>query len=225
MNDYDAASPEPGSDDLLLAYMRGELTDSQHAQLVERLNSDPALEDELATLEAIAQFAQDERSAKSADASLARFTTALRTMSAPSLMQVPVSARPGHASWLGRLREWMDTHSSVLQPALIALVVVQAGVIAHYADTSGGVSDTTSTLRGPSMSCNDVWVTFKDGVTEQALRNWLTLYGATIASGPDNAGRYRIAFPDADTRTALLQSADLSRLTSHVDPPAGCPAN
>lgn len=224
----------PGEpEDLLLAYMRGELDPGQHRQLAARLEHDEALRSDLETLEAVAQIAQEERVDATADASFARLSAALGLVQAPAeagaqrpQAQAAVSRALTRQPWHARLREWWNAHGNVLQPALIALVVVQSGVIAHYVgalhEGEGEGAGTTIVTRGAALSCEDVWVTFRDGVTEQQLRNWLTLYGANITAGPDESGRYRIGAHDADSRSALLHSDEAARLVSHVDALQGC---
>lgn len=216
--------------DLVLAYMRGELSPAQHRELVELLAHDTALRSELETLEVAAQIAQEARADATADASFARLAAALgldaaepeRSEAGP---RAAAAVRVAQTPWHVRLREWWNAHGNVLQPALIALVVVQSGVIAHYVGSSsreGGSESITIVTRGAALSCDDVWVTFRDGVTEQQLRNWLTLYGANITAGPDESGRYRIGTHDADSRDALLHSDEAARLASHIDAPQGC---
>ncbi|WP_028224095.1 anti-sigma factor family protein [Paraburkholderia ferrariae] len=223
---------QPGEpEDLLLAYMRGELSPAQHRELAARLDHDAALRSELETLEAVAQIAQEERADATADASFARLEAALglaqrrsETRSNGPRERAPASREPVSRPWHVRFREWWMSHGNVLQPALIALVLIQSGVIAHYLGASHEVEGEGATImtRGAPLSCDDVWVTFRDGVTEQQLRSWLTLYGASITAGPDDSGRYRIGTHDADSRNALLHGDEAARLLSHIDVPQGC---
>ncbi|WP_322009399.1 hypothetical protein [Paraburkholderia sp. J12] len=231
-------------EDLVLAYMRGELNPAQHRVLAERLVHDTALRSELETLEAAAQIAQEARADATADASFARLAAALGLDAATPDAATPDATAPdaaapeggmerphpaaavrgARAPWSVRLREWWTAHGNVLQPALIALVLVQSGVIAHYVGSASSRESESVAIvtRGAALSCDDVWVTFRDGVTEQQLRNWLTLYGANITAGPDESGRYRISTHDADSRDAWLHSDEAARLASHIDAPQGC---
>ena len=209
--------------ELLLGYMRGELTPAQHATLVERLDREAALRDELESLYAVAALAQDRRVEASADASFARLNAALNLQPDPAAQDRPRSqATAERISWLAQIRRWLDAHSMVLQPALIALVLVQAGVIVHFVDRPAGSTAPTGVVRGSALPCGDLWVTFKGEIPEQTLRSWLTQYGATIVAGPDGSGRYRIRLPDEDSRAALLHAGDTAQLTLRIDAPDGC---
>ncbi|SDE40032.1 hypothetical protein [Paraburkholderia lycopersici] len=237
-NDREGGTGDRGapSRDHALAYMRNELTLDERMRYLADAADDPAQRAELATLRAAAQVAAEEHADATADASFARLAATLGIHAPASSPDAPtemppreaVPARnPAHEPWHRRLRAWWRAHGNVLQPALIALVIAQSGVIAHFIGASGGAvpaqqGGDASVTRGATVSCADVWVTFKGGVTERQLREWLTLYGANIAAGPDDAGRYRIATHDADSRAALLQSPEAQRLAARIEPPAGC---
>lgn len=216
-------------DDRALGYMRNELTLEERMRYLAQAVDDPVLRAELATLRAAAQVAAEEHADATADASFARLAARLNIRTQAPLPEVQTEtprrdAARARQPWHERLRAWWRAHGNVLQPALIALVIVQSGVIAHFIGTAGTaqLGEDTVVTRGAAISCADVWVTFKDGVSEQQLREWLTLYGASIAAGPDDAGRYRIKTRDADARAALLQSPEARHLVARVEPPVGC---
>ncbi|CAB3961711.1 hypothetical protein BLA3211_01355 [Burkholderia aenigmatica] len=219
--------PDEPDRDLALAYMRGELTPDEHARFVERLAHDAALRDTLDVLEAAADIAQEARTAATNDAAFARLQAALGARDAAHARTAADAPRGApqparRRSWFARVQDWMREHSLVMQPALTALVVVQAVAIVQL--MRGTEQDTVpdTVVRGTTGQCTDVWVTFRDGVTEQAIRQWLTLYGSSIVAGPDGSGRYRIASTDADARTALLGSSEAARLAAQIDRPQGC---
>ncbi|MBR8219201.1 hypothetical protein [Burkholderia vietnamiensis] len=219
--------PNEPDRDLALAYMRGELTPDEHARFVERLAHDAALRDTLNVLEAAAEIGQEARTAATNDAAFARLQDALGARDAAHARTAADAPRSApqlarRRSWFARVQDWMREHSLVMQPALTALVVVQAVAIVQL--MRGTEQDTVpdTVVRGTTGQCTDVWVTFRDGVTEQAIRQWLTLYGSSIVAGPDGSGRYRIASADAGARMALLGSSEAARLAAQIDRPQGC---
>lgn len=220
----DAQGPVSGDDDVLIAYLRNQLSDDERQRVVERLRDDAALRTELQILETAAELFWEESMAATEEQSYA--TTSARLGLAPESNETRAQpeAHVARSSWVGRLRGWMVDHAAVLQPALVALVVVQAGVIAHYVGSDGGGADVTIT-RGSTGSCGDVWLTFRDGVAEREMRRMLVLYGGSIVDGPDEQGRYRVGFADAAARHALLESPDAAKLVSHTESPSGCSAS
>jgi len=231
--------------ELLLAYLRGELESAEHTRLIERLAENAELRDALETLELAAQIAQDEVAARTADTAFERFATA-RSMqqaqkagysqgdrgemgAAPpgSVSRTADRTRRAHREAASRsiwasVAEWMRRHATLMQPALAVLVIAQTGVIAHYVLEPSPAEAPSAVVRGAHGPCNDVWITFKDGTTEAALRKWLTLYGASIVEGPDGSGRYRIATNDGASRGALLSSDIASDIVSRAEAPQGC---
>lgn len=221
----------------VMAYLRGELDDAQYAAFVDRLKTDPRALAELEILEAAAQIAQDEATGHGADAAFEQFLSARASRVDPTgttdvQSTLPDGSRAPAASWPPRLVQggspslwtrisrWMREHANVLQPTFAALLIFQAGVIVHLSSKS----ESTSVIRGEKTSCNDVWITFNDGVSESALRNWLTFYGALIVDGPDMSGRYLISVNSPDARTALLGSEDAAKLVRSTSVPQGCVA-
>lgn len=234
MSDEFAGGPGAIDRSIVLAYLRGELSKAEHAQFVVRLATEPSIRDELETLEAAAQIAQAQLTERGSEAAYERFVAARRLQAhkaqsdAPLLrpsiderrshLRQPPRIRPAQISLWPRIARWMRDHATVLQPAFITLAIVQAAVIAHMMPSHNDVS----TIRGVQASCNDVWVTFKDGVSEAALRNWLTFYDASIVGGPDMSGRYRIETRSGEGRAALLHSEDSAKLVRHVEALQGC---
>lgn len=219
---------DDGEQAIALAYMRGELHKEQYAQFAARLATDVALRDELETLEAAAQIAQARSAEQGAQAAFERFIAARQIQTSggnkvPGLQNDEIGRSPSNLlsapkSFRSRIAQWMRDHATALQPAFIALIVVQAAVIGHMASIDNG----SRAIRGTPTSCNDVWITFRDGASEAALRSWLTFYDASIVDGPDMSGRYRIATRSDAGRAALLHSEDAGKLVRDAQAPQGC---
>lgn len=236
MSDDFREDPHAGDLAGVMAYLRGELDDAQYATFADRVKSDPRALADLEILEAAAQIAQDEATARGADAAFEQFLSARASRAEPAekadVQSTLPGGPPGLASWpprpvqsgtpslWTRISQWMREHATVLQPTFAALLIVQAGVIVHLSSTN----ESTSVIRGEKTSCNNVWITFNDGVSESALRNWLTFYGAVIVDGPDISGRYLISVSSPDARTALLGSEDAAKLVRSTSAPQGCVA-
>ncbi|QBQ99511.1 hypothetical protein [Paraburkholderia pallida] len=215
------------ADDLLIAWLRRELSDEARQQVEMRIARESGLREELRVLEAAADLFWDEAAAATAQASCADIRAKLgvaRDGEAHAVAAARAQPERASAPWFARFRQWLAAHASIVQPALIALVLAQSGVIAHYLSGAQDGAAPMLAVRGAAGSCNDAWVTFKDGVTEQQMRHLLTLYGASIVAGPDDSGRYRLGFADVTAREALQQSVEAAQTVARFEAPAGCDA-
>lgn len=209
-------------DDQLIAYLRNELSDQAHQQLEARLAEDRDLREELAILSAAADQFWDEAAAATTLKLSEQVRLKLGLAIEPEATVEPRKRtnRDG-THWFATLRRKFAEHAAVLQPALVALVVVQSGVIAHYMhEADEGASSVV--VRGDAGSCADIWVAFKDGVSEQQIRRLLTLYDANIVAGPDESGRYRLGFADNTARMSMQQSTDAAQVVARFEAPVGC---
>lgn len=205
--------------ELALAWLRGELSPAERRAFVERLAHDAALRDELHWLQALADAQQQQYVDETSDRAFA----ALQERLGP----VPAAAASAPAGWLARAAHWLREHANVLQPTLIAIVLVQTGVIGLLS-THDGTQDAgappASAYRGAAPSCLTVWVDLRDTAHMSDLRRWMMLYGATFAGGPDASGRVNIAFADVPSLKAALNDALLQQIATRADAPPGCTA-
>lgn len=231
MTDIQRTSENDPDGDLVLAYLRGELSTAEQAAFELRLRNEPALQQELKLLQTAAELVTDEFVDQTSDQAYARIAARLGLPAAPGLAPSSAAATPNErerpaAPWFERLKSWWNGHAGVLQPALIALVLLQSGVIAHYmgaADTSApNRVESAAPMRGAPASCNDALLTPKPGIGLEALLNWVLQYGGSIVAGPDTQGRLRIGFPDATAYQSFVHDPAAARLARQLDPAAAC---
>jgi hypothetical protein len=206
--------------ELALAWLRGELSPAGRRAFAERLAHDAALRDELHWLQALADVQQQHYVDETSERAFANLQERLGP--APEA----ASASTPHG-WLARAARWLREHANVLQPALIAIVLVQSGVIgllSTHDKTQESGAPPASAYRGAAPSCLTVWVDLRDTARMSVLRRWMLLYGATFAGGPDASGRVNIAFADAASQKAALSDALLQQIATHADMPPGCTA-
>ncbi|POR51652.1 hypothetical protein B0G62_106186 [Paraburkholderia eburnea] len=214
---------EPSSEaptELALAWLRGELSAAERQAFVERLAHDAALRDELDWLQALADAQQQHYVDETSERAFAALQDALGPLPASK----PASTS---TSWLARAARWLREHANVLQPALIALVLVQTGVIgliSTHDNPQDSSSAPASAFRGAAPSCLTVWVDLRDTARMADLRRWMTLYGASFAGGPDASGRVNIAFADMASLKAALNDSLLQQIATRTDAPPGCAA-
>ncbi|SMG12537.1 hypothetical protein [Paraburkholderia susongensis] len=252
MNDTDlpggaSADASDAQHDTLLAYLRGELSVAQTRALAMQLTTNPALRDELEWLRALAQQTTDDYVDASATDAFARLQAALgSTAAASALASAPARSSavapaasatsaasstaasaakrsvPHTPNVLTRLRNWLRSAAPALQPALLLLVIAQAGALGYLVSGEHRVSETTPLVRGAGASCLDVWITPRADASVQALRDWLLQYGGSLAAGPDPDGRLRVALPDAEARAAFLHDPAAARVAQRVDDVSAC---
>lgn len=223
--DGNADDNRGGDHDVLLAYLRGELSIEQTRELAQRLAATPALREELALLRATAEVVQADYVDATADAAFERLQGALGTaqMADKTPQSAPRARR--EPSLLKRMHEWMRSHAPALQPALLMLIVAQAGVLGWFIkDENRPVTEVPAATRGAGASCLDVWVTPSPDATVKGMRDWLLQYGGSIVAGPDAQGRFRITLPDAESRAAFTHDPARTRLTQSVDDAVQCGA-
>ncbi|HET7268056.1 MAG TPA: hypothetical protein VFJ15_08110 [Oleiagrimonas sp.] len=198
-------------DDILLAYVRGELDAAEEHALIERLRNDPALREELVWLEDIkAHFLLE-----NFDAHEVPLFAQLQQQMTSAQRKQKETARP---SIRQHLTDWFRGHALVLEGALAALIIVQA--IALVAFVHAPVPPAHPIYRGAGDNCLTVSVRFRMGVTEQQIARWLGRYDASIHAGPDVQGRYRIALPSRNALNGFL--SDPNELAQSVALPPGC---
>ncbi|PXW25456.1 anti-sigma factor family protein [Paraburkholderia caballeronis] len=211
---FDTPRAGDGHDELL-AYLRGELSRERTSELARRLAVSPALRDELAWLRAAGELVQAERTDASADVAFAKLEAALA--------QSPVLNPRARRSWFAKLGDLMRDYMHVLQPAFIALVVVQTGVIGYLLNVDDRI-ESPAVVRGGGASCFDVWITPRADVSIGSLRDWVLQYGGSIAAGPDSQGRLRIALPDRDASAGFAHDAAAARIAERVERTVQCGA-
>lgn len=209
--------PEPmmPPEDEVLAFMRGELAPDAAQRLLTRARGDAKLMRQLEYLRAAAGDAF-------ADAARADDAAAFARLQARIAVARPKPAA-GSAGWLRTLGEWLRTYALPVQGALatvaVALAVALAGTLTR---TAPNPSTSQSMLRGPTESCLVVGVLFKAGVREDQIGMWLTEYNASIVSGPDAAGVYKIRLPDAGTFQQFIHDPQATALAGKLQLIPGC---
>ncbi|HEV3430649.1 MAG TPA: hypothetical protein VG320_22445 [Paraburkholderia sp.] len=214
MSEPSSAAPT----ELALAWLRGELSPAERRAFTARLAHDTALRDELHWLQALADAQQQHYVDETSDQAFAALQEALGPVPA-------VEHAPTATGWLARAGRWLREHANVLQPALIAIVLVQSGVIGLLSTHNTTQEPAaTSAYRGAAPSCLTIWLDLRDTARMSDLRRWMTLYGATFAGGPDASGRVNIAFADAASLKAALNDSLLQQIADHAQAPPGCTA-
>lgn len=202
-------------DDELLAFMRGELAPDAEQALLARARGDANLMRELECLRAAAGDAF-------ADAAHANDAAAFARLRARMAAARPTPATINVASWRA-LGDWLRAHALPVQGALatvaVALAVALAGALTRTAPNS---SITEPVMRGPVESCLMVGVRFKAGVREDQIGMWLTEYSASIVSGPDTTGIYKIRLPDTGTLQQFIHDPQAATLAGKLQQPPGC---
>jgi len=226
MTDVQRPDRNAAGDDEILAYVTGQLPGEQRAAFEARLAQDVRLRDEVEILVAAADIVTEQRVQSTADASYAR---AAATLGLPVPSVTPDEPRrlapPPRSTWLARLTDWWNSHAGLVQPALVALLLVQSGVIVHYmtqADDSRAIDGEVIQLRGSAMSCNGVWLSPQPDVDLHALMSWVLQYGGSIVSGPDTRGRLRIDFPDQTSYQGFVQDSVARKLAGQIEQVAPC---
>lgn len=211
-------------DELLPFYANGTLAEAERAEVEAWLREHPKSAAELRWYESLQQKLHDDVPAVSSEVGLERALHRIRT-EGPRPAATRRAAQP---SWFARAAEWLGTlvPQPVLKPALaaaLAVVVVQAGVIGHFAS-----EDDTSQLRavpgaavaeqGPYLKVN-----FKPDAREADIRLLLVQSGASLAAGPGQLGDYYLRVP-AERFAAAQTSVAGSPLVDGVSVVDGLPA-
>ena len=211
----DADSPQ----DKLFAYIRGELDVEKTRALAAELAANPALREELEWMRALVERATLDHVEASADAAFSRLQATLNAAVAAAHDEAtPARRRPG---LLQRVKDALRVRAPTLQPALLFLVLVQAGALGYLINGKYDQSEAPQ-LRGGVASCLDVWITPRPDAGVQALRDWLLQYSGSVAAGPDPQGRFRIALPDADARMAFIHDPAATRIALRVEDVTQC---
>ena len=189
-------SRDPELEKLLPWYVNGTLAPDEAAKVEAYIESHPEAQKELAFLQGLRAEIKKETGHSPGELGLARLKKQLaETPSAP-----PSSA--------GIPRWWRG-----LAVAACLLLMVQTAGIMTYPQFFA-TDDPGRTTRGNGNTADRamIEVRFAPDATEAEIRELLRKIGATIAAGPDEKGRYRLALAAAKSdRTAIQQALNTLR--------------
>ncbi|WP_322009417.1 hypothetical protein [Paraburkholderia sp. J12] len=223
----------------MLALFRGEMTGAELDVLLADAGKDPAIAQRLADWRSLATLAVDEHvEATRADA-FAAFELRLAAAraypttgeSGPQAASgtaapraAPVSARMG---WRDRAksawRAWLAGGTAGLRPVLVALTLVQAGVIGVLLhDRDSTLAGAAPVWRGGANPCERAVVSLAPGASVDDLIAWLGMNDATL-QGPDANGHFTLIASDpAALRTLLADPAAKHLVTARQSISAAC---
>lgn len=197
-----AESPVTPAEALLQTYLERPLTPAERQQLDVAVQQNPALADNAALLGLLRELRLSGRIAKAEDAAWQSFSQlAKKHQHSQTAQKVPPAA-----SWL----DWLAPLWGRLQPAAPALasvvIVLQAGGLV-WLSSEQTATDMETMRGGAPHTCPAVVVRFKPSTSMADVSQRLTQVQASIVSGPDAAGFYRLIGPAnfAQDAAELLQ--------------------
>jgi anti-sigma factor RsiW len=125
--------------------------------------------------------------------------------------------RAARRSWSARVQAWLAEQRALRSPralawagaAALAVIVVQAGFLAHLArDGRGAGFELASGPPGSAEAGAVVLVAFADGATAAQIAALLQARNATIIEGPRAGGIFRVRLP------ATLSSAEVDEVVA-----------
>ena len=187
MSDENAVTP---TETQLQTYLERPLTPAEQQQLNVAIQQNPALADSAALLGLLRELRLDKRMAKAEDAAWQSFSQLARNHQHPQTMQNV----PPAASWLA----WLASLWGKLQPAVLALasvvIMLQAGGLV-WLSSKQTATDVETMRGGAAQTCPAVVVRFTPNTPMADVSQILTQAQASIVSGPDAAGFYRLVGP------------------------------
>lgn len=211
-------------DELLPFYVNGTLGEAERAEVEAWLREHPKSAAELRWYESLQHKLREDVPAVSSEVGLERALQRIRTEGPKPVLPRRAAPRPWYeraSAWLGAL-----VPQPVLKPALaaaLAVVVVQAGLIGHFAS-----EDDTTELRSvpgavPAEQGPYLKVNFKPDAREADIRLLLVQAGASLAAGPGQLGDYYLRVP-AERLAAAQAALGASPVVDGVSLVDGLPA-
>lgn len=210
-------SPVTPAEALLQAYVERPLNRAEQEELLTAAQQNPALADDAALFGLLRELRLERRIAKHEDAAWTAFSQlAVQRQSKTHAVQHKLAPW----RWLGWPATVWGQLQSVMPAMAVVVIVVQMGGLV-WLSSSHKVINHDAARGGTVQACPAVMARFKLGAEMTDVSRVLTQSQASIVSGPDATGMYRLQGPATFTQDArnLMQG-----VASETKPAPDCEA-